>query len=80
MARAVVALVFAAVLCSARTSTAEELRKPSEEEPGLSFSPSLDGSYFWDDGAIPFIYGSATLAIGLRIFCGASGVTTALLS
>jgi membrane-associated phospholipid phosphatase len=68
MSRAVVVLVFAWVLCTAQTSAAEEHRSLSEEASQNSYSPALDTSYFWDDGAVPFIYGSASLALGLRIF------------
>lgn len=33
-----------------------------------TFRPELDASYFWDGGAIPFLYAPAALTVGLRLF------------
>jgi len=67
VSRAVAVLVLALVLCTARVSAAETSNH-SDEDADAGFSPTLDANYFWDDGAIPFIYGSASLTLALRIF------------
>ncbi len=32
------------------------------------YEPDVDSEYFWDGGAVPFVYGSAAAAIALRLF------------
>ncbi len=61
-------VILALVLCHAGAAIADEQVPPSEEVSTVSYSPALDASYFWDDGAVPFIYGSAIVALSFRIF------------
>ncbi len=38
------------------------------EARAQEYEPDVDSEYFWDGGAVPFVYGSAAIAIGLRLF------------
>lgn len=63
------AFVLALVLCCgafARGGQAEPVASgPVASGP---FTPSLDSEYFWDGGAVPFIYVAGATALGLRLF------------
>ncbi|MCP4445711.1 MAG: hypothetical protein GY811_10280 [Myxococcales bacterium] len=54
-----VTLSFALVLCmslGARAARAED------------YAPGLDADYLWDGGALPFVYATTAVALGLRNF------------
>lgn len=67
------------LISSAQLAQADQLVAPAPEQEGqgegkqagATFAPRLDASYFWDDGAIPFVYGTAVLALSLRVFAEA---------
>jgi membrane-associated phospholipid phosphatase len=65
-------------MASAQLAHADRLVEPApdqaqaqaqeQEQASAAFAPRLDASYFWEDGAIPFVYGSVALAASLRVF------------
>lgn len=59
-------LVLASLTVVALVSNPQSaLAETSGDEP---FSPSLSVDYLWDGGALPFVYGSGLLTLGLRFF------------
>lgn len=59
-------LVLASLALVALVSTPQyAAAEASGDEP---FSPSLSVDYLWDGGALPFVYGSGILTLGLRLF------------
>lgn len=41
---------------------------PTDSDRARSYEVDLDLDYLWDGGALPFVYGSGALALGLRLF------------
>ena len=61
-------LSLALITCSGSVASAEEVEATQEVERREHFEAELDAAYFWDGGALPFVYGSLAVGVGLRLF------------
>lgn len=61
-------LLLAVALIASTGSVAGAEEVVGTEESPEHFEATLDAAYLWDGGALPFVYGSLVVGLGVRVF------------